>query len=119
MLQRHLISLHGDKSFEPSSLNDSLRHTNLLVCFASHLSRSASCSNCSMQRQPPIADACSPDVPPQAVQVTVRNSRGDGSRLFVIDVASSGTVADVKRLLCLPPYSVVSDASALELVLEG
>jgi hypothetical protein len=25
----------------------------------------------------------------------------------------------VKRLLCLPPYSVCSDASALELVLKG
>jgi hypothetical protein len=39
--------------------------------------------------------------------------------LFLVEAALSGTIADVKRLLCLPPHSVCSDASALELVLKG
>jgi hypothetical protein len=39
--------------------------------------------------------------------------------VFVVEAPARGTIADVKRLLCLPPHSVCSDASALELVLKG
>jgi hypothetical protein len=39
--------------------------------------------------------------------------------LFVVEAPARSTIADVKRLLCLPPHSVCSDASALELVLKG
>jgi hypothetical protein len=46
-------------------------------------------------------------------------SGGDGSRVFVVEAPARGTIADLKRLLCLPPHSVCSDASALELVLKG
>jgi hypothetical protein len=68
-----------------------------------------------MQPQPPIAAPC-PTVFPHAVKVTVRHSRGDGSRTFIVDTAPGGSVAEVKRLLC---PCVCSDASALELVLKG
>ena len=71
--------------------------------------------------QPPAAAACTarPVLAPDAVQVAVRSSRGDNSRAFVVEAPARGTIADVKRLLCLPPHSVRSDASALELVLKG
>jgi hypothetical protein len=39
--------------------------------------------------------------------------------VFVVEAPARGTIADVKRLLCLPPHSVCSDALALELVLKG
>ena len=39
--------------------------------------------------------------------------------MFVVEAPARGTIADVKRLLCLPPHSVCNDASALELVLKG
>jgi hypothetical protein len=39
--------------------------------------------------------------------------------VLVVEAPARGTIADVKRLLCLPPHSVCSDASALELVLKG
>jgi hypothetical protein len=77
-------------------------------------------------RRPAAAAAAAP--PPllvqpvlalKAIQVVVRSSGGDGSRVFVVDAPSSGTIADVKRLLCLPPHIMCSDASALELVLKG
>ena len=56
---------------------------------------------------------------PHALQVAIRSSGGDGCRVFVVDAPAHSTVADVKRLLCLPPHSMCSDASALELVLKG
>ena len=56
---------------------------------------------------------------PVAIQFAVRTSGGDGSRVLVVEAPARGTIADVKRLLCLPPHSVCSDASALELVLKG
>ena len=52
-------------------------------------------------------------------KVIVQSSRGDGSRLFVVDVSTSRTIADVKRLLCLSSHSFCSDASQLVLVLKG
>lgn len=40
--------------------------------------------------------------------------------LQCISVTScSGTIADVKRVLCLPPHNICSDASTLVLVLKG
>jgi hypothetical protein len=51
--------------------------------------------------------------------LAVRTSGGDGSQVIVVEAPARGTIADVKRLLCLPPHSVCSDASALELVLKG
>ena len=74
-----------------------------------------------MQQPPPAAITArpAPVLAPDAIQVAVRSSGGDGSRVFVVEAPARGTIADVKRLLCLPPYSVCSDASALELVLKG
>jgi hypothetical protein len=72
-----------------------------------------------MQPPSPTVEASSPAVPTQAVNVAVRDSRGCGCQLVLVYAALSGTIADVKRLLCLPPHSVCSDASALQLVLKG
>ena len=72
-----------------------------------------------MQQPPPAANTTAPVLAPGAIQVAVRSSGGDGSRVFVVEAAARGTIADVKRLLCLPPHSLCSDASALELVLKG
>ena len=72
-----------------------------------------------MQQPAPAANTARPALAPHAIQVAVRSCGGDGSRVFVVEAPARGTIADVKRLLCLPPYSVCSDASALELVLEG
>ena len=54
-----------------------------------------------------------------AIMLIRSSCGGDGSRVFVVEAPVRGTIADVKRLLCLPPHSVCSDASALELVLKG
>jgi hypothetical protein len=72
-----------------------------------------------MQQPPPAAITArpAPVLAPDAIQVAVRSSGGDGSRVFVVEVPARGTIADVKRLLCLPPHSM--DASVLELVLRG
>jgi hypothetical protein len=74
-----------------------------------------------MQQPAPAANTARPTPAgaPDAIKVTARSSRGDGSRLFTVEAPASGTIADVKRLLCLPPHSLCSDASALELVLKG
>jgi hypothetical protein len=72
-----------------------------------------------MQQPAPAANTASPVLAPHAIQVAVRSCGGDGSRVFVVEAPARGTIADVKRLLCLPPHSVCSDASALELVLKG
>ena len=69
-----------------------------------------------MQQRAPAASTA---LAPGAIQVAFRSSGGDGSRVFVVEAPARSTVADVKRLLCLPPHSVCSDASALELVLKG
>ncbi len=68
-------------------------------------------------QQPSPADLAA--APNATRRVVVRSGGGDGSRVFVVDVPSRGTIVDVKRMLCLPPHSVCSDASALELVLKG
>ena len=39
--------------------------------------------------------------------------------MFIVEAPSCGKIADVKRLLCLTPHIMCSDASALELVLKG
>ena len=74
-----------------------------------------------MQPPSPAANTArqSPAVAPDAIKVTARSSRGDGSRLFTAEVPASGTIADVKQLLCRPPHSMCSDASTLVLVLKG
>jgi hypothetical protein len=74
-----------------------------------------------MQQPPPTANTAppAPVLAPDAIQVVVRSSGGDGSRVFVVEAPARGTIADVKRLLCRPPHSICSDASALELVLRG
>jgi hypothetical protein len=69
-----------------------------------------------MQQLSPADLAAAPNA---TRRVVVRSGGGDGSRIFVVDAPSRGAIADVKRLLCLPPRSVCSDASALELVLKG
>ena len=53
-----------------------------------------------------------------SVKVAVRSARGDGTRVFVVSAASS-SVAEVKQLLCRPPYSLCTDASLLVLVVKG
>ena len=72
-----------------------------------------------MQPPSPAANTArqSPAVAPDAIKVTARSSRGDGSRLFTVKAPASGTIADVKQLLCRPLHS--SDASTLVLVLKG
>jgi hypothetical protein len=61
-----------------------------------------------------------PVVAPDAIKVTVRSSRGDVTRAFVVEApVSCTTIADVKQLLCRPPHSMCSDASTLVLVLKG
>ena len=71
--------------------------------------------------QPPYppASGARAAVAPDAITLMVRSSRGDGTRLFAVESPASGTVADVKRLLCHPPHSLCSDASALVLLLKG
>jgi hypothetical protein len=72
-----------------------------------------------MQQPPAAANTTAPVLAPGAIQVAVRSSGGDGSRVFVVEATACGTIADVKRLLCLPPHSLCSDTSTLELVLKG
>ncbi len=72
-----------------------------------------------MQQPPPAASPARPLLARDAIQVSVRSSSGDGSRVFVVEAPLRGTIADVKQLLCLPPHSISSDVSALELVLKG
>ena len=72
-----------------------------------------------MQAPYPPANGARADVAPDVIKVMVRSSRGDGTRLFAVESPASGTVADVKRLLCHPPHSLCSDASALVLLLKG
>ena len=72
-----------------------------------------------MQQSDPAAYTARPVLSPGAIQFAVRSSGGDGSRVFVVELEARGTIADVKRLLCMPPHSVCSDASALELVQKG
>jgi hypothetical protein len=60
-----------------------------------------------------------PVVAPDTIKVAVRSCSGDGSRMFIVEAPSCGKIADVKRLLCLTPHIMCSDASALELVLKG
>jgi hypothetical protein len=71
--------------------------------------------------QPPSLTASStpPVVAPDAIKVTVRSSRGDGTRAFVVEAPASGTIGDVKQLLCRPPHSMCSDTSTLVLLLKG
>jgi hypothetical protein len=71
---------------------------------------------CLMQQPPPAVNTTRPVPAPHAIRVAVRSCCGDGSRVFVVEAPVRGTIAEVKRLLCLPPHS---DASALELVLKG
>jgi hypothetical protein len=76
-----------------------------------------------MQPPAPVANTArpTPAVVPDVIKVTARSSRGDGSRLFTVEVPACGAIASVKQLLCLPPHSmhVCSDASTLVLVLKG
>ena len=75
-----------------------------------------------MQQSSPAASTARPVLsaaPNATLQVAVRNSAGDGSVVFFVEAPARGTIADVKRLLCLPPHIMCSDASALELVLKG
>jgi hypothetical protein len=72
-----------------------------------------------MPQPPPTVCAARPVLAPEAIQVAIRSCGGDGSRVFVVEAPARGTIADAKRLLCLPPHSMCSDASALELVLKG
>jgi hypothetical protein len=72
-----------------------------------------------MKQPAPTASTAHPVLAPGVIQVAVRSSGGDGSRAFVVEAPARGTIADVKRLLCLPPHSLCRDASALQLVLKG
>jgi hypothetical protein len=72
-----------------------------------------------MQPHSPTANNVLTVVAPDAIKVSVRSASGDGTRVFVVEAPASGTIADVKRLLCCPPHSMCSNASALVLVLKG
>ncbi len=76
--------------------------------------------NLRMQRSASAGSiALQPVAAPDAIQATVRSSRGDGTRVFVVDAPADGKIADVKQLLCCPPHSVCSHASTLVLLLKG
>ena len=73
-----------------------------------------------MQRACPTSSLEPPAAAPVSIKVTARSCRGDGTRLFAVEVAAAdGTIADVKRLLCSTPHCMCSDAAALVLVLKG
>jgi hypothetical protein len=72
-----------------------------------------------MQQPSPAANTARPVLEPGTIKVVVRSCGGDGSRVVVVDAPADGTVADVKRLLCLAPQIMSSSALALELVLKG
>ena len=72
-----------------------------------------------MQPSSITASSVRPAVVPVAIKVMVRSSRGDSIRLFAVEAPASGTIADVKQLLCRPPHSMCSDASTIVLVLKG
>ncbi len=72
-----------------------------------------------MQQPSPTNHTAYPVPDPDAIQLAVRSSGGDGSRVLVVEAPARGTIADVKRMLCLPPHILCSDTSALELVLNG
>jgi hypothetical protein len=75
--------------------------------------------NLQMQQPSPVADTARPVFKPATIKVAVRSSVGHGSRVVIVEAPADGTVADVKRLLCLAPQSMCSDALALELVMKG
>jgi len=82
--------------------------------------RCASNRNCCIMQPPaPAANKALPADMPDAIKVMVRSSRGDSACLFVVEAPASGTIADVKQLLCRPPHSMCSHASTLVLVLKG
>ncbi len=60
-----------------------------------------------------------PAVEHNIIKLMVRHSLGVEIRLFAVETPASGTIADVKLLLCRPPHSMCSDASTLVLVLKG
>jgi len=72
-----------------------------------------------MQSPSTIGSSTRPVVSLDATKVTVRSSRGDGTCAFVVEAPASGTIAEVKQLLCRPPHSMCSDPSMLVLVLKG
>ena len=72
-----------------------------------------------MQQHFHTVNTARPILAHNTIQVAVRSSRGDNSRAFVVEAPARGTIADVKRLLCLPPHSLCSDVLALKLVLQG
>jgi hypothetical protein len=72
-----------------------------------------------MQSPSTIGSSTRPVVSLDATKVTVRSSRGDGTCTFVVEAPASGTIAEVKQLLCRPPHSMCSDPSTLVLVLKG
>jgi len=71
--------------------------------------------------QPPAsaAIAAPPADKPSSIKVTIRSCRGNGRCLFFLEAPATGSIDDVKQLLCRPPYSVCSDSSTLVLVLKG
>jgi hypothetical protein len=70
-------------------------------------------------QQPLLPANRTPGAAPDAIKVLVRSSRGHGSRVFVVEAHTSGTIADLKRLLCRPPLSMCSLESSLVLVVKG
>ena len=72
-----------------------------------------------MQPPTPTASSTRPVVAPATIRVTVRSWSGNVTRAVVVEAPASGTIADLKQLLCRPPHSMCSDASTLVLALEG
>jgi hypothetical protein len=71
-----------------------------------------------MQPRFPGDYSTQPEASP-TIRVLIRSSRGSGARIRDVEVCATGTIANVKQLLCLPPHSICSDASMLVLVLKG
>jgi hypothetical protein len=72
-----------------------------------------------MQPQSPAVNSATLALVSDAIKVTVRSCRGDGTRLFVVEASASGKIEDLKQLLCRPPHSMRSDASTFVLVMKG
>jgi hypothetical protein len=72
-----------------------------------------------MQQLSPSDSAARPVVAPDSIELAVRSSCGDGSRVFVVKAPACSTIADLKQQLCCSPHSLHSDAMAFVLVLKG
>ena len=56
---------------------------------------------------------------PNRLHFNVRSSRGDAKAIIRVEAESGSSVADVKRLLCIPPHNLCADPQRVVLVHKG